>query len=107
MRNNTNYIMKMENSCTENNANDEIIKAFSEMMESSFKKDIRRKTNNKSKKNIKFVSLVRNDKNDELAETLQNAMKRSFAEDTRRKINWEAREKRVKIFRLENPLATQ
>ena len=31
MRNNTNYIMKMENSCTENNANDEIIKAFSEM----------------------------------------------------------------------------
>ena len=107
MKNNTNYTMKMENTCTENNTNDEIIKAFSEMMGSFFKKDIRRKTNNKSKKNIKFVSLVRNDKNDELAETLQNAMKRSFAEDTRRKINQKAREKRVKIFRLKNPLTIQ
>ena len=61
----------------------------------------------KSKKKIKCVPLVRNDKNDEFAEAVQNAMKRSFAEDTRRKINWEAREKRVKRFRLDNPLATQ
>ena len=52
MRNNTNYIMKMENSCTENNANDEIINAFSELMESFFKKDIRRKINHKSKKKV-------------------------------------------------------
>ena len=107
MRNNTKYIMKMENSCTENIANDEIINAFSKLMESFFKKDIRRKINHKSKKKIKCVPLVRNDKNDEFAEAVQNAMKRSFAEDTRRKINWETREKRVKIFRLENPLATQ
>lgn len=50
MKNNTNYTMKMENTCTENNMNEEIIKAFSEMMESFFKKDTRRKINWEARK---------------------------------------------------------
>lgn len=39
MKNNTNYTMKMENTCTENNANEEMIKVFSKIIDSLIKKD--------------------------------------------------------------------
>lgn len=39
MKNNTNYTMKMENTCTENNANEEMIKVFSKIIDSFIKKD--------------------------------------------------------------------
>ena len=39
MKNNINYTMKMENICTENNVNEEMIKVFSKIIDSFIKKD--------------------------------------------------------------------
>lgn len=39
MKNNTNYTMKMGNTCSENNANEEMIKVFSKIIDSLIKKD--------------------------------------------------------------------
>ncbi len=39
MKNNTNYTMKMGNTCTENNANEEMINVFSKIIDSLIKKD--------------------------------------------------------------------
>lgn len=39
MKNNINYTMKMENICTENNVNEEMIKLFSKIIDSFIKKD--------------------------------------------------------------------